>query len=271
MVWTNCAQGASKREKDTLKHSFIDKYSGLTSPVHQLDARLKLVAAFAVILIMVSVPPGQVGPFLYFSFLIVGLALLSRVPMLFVLSRCLLVAPFILIAAAFYPISAIMLHDSKGSVCLYPEVMIAVSIALKAFLSVIMLTLLVSTSRFNDLLHAMRSLKMPKLLGVLSALMYRYVFIIYDEALRTSRARDSRTPGKLKSGRIKTYGNQASMIFLRSWERAHIVYHAMLSRGFHGEFPVKKKPDVRRSDVILIIMFIALFIAIRLMCSYFCI
>jgi cobalt/nickel transport system permease protein len=247
-----------------LKHSFIDKYSELDSPVHRLDARLRLIAAFAGILIMVSVPRGQLEPFILFFILITGLVFLSRIPLKFIAGRCLIVAPFILISAAFYPISSLLITETQHSIDMHGQVLVAISIAVKAFLSVLLVILLVSTGRFHDLLHGMRRMKIPKLVGVLSAMMYRYIFIIYDEALRTIRARDSRTPGKLVTSKIQTYGNQAKMIFLRSWNRSQIVYQAMLSRGFTGEFPVREHQPVPALDMLLTALVIITFVAIRL-------
>jgi len=247
-----------------LKHSFLDKYSELDSPVHRLDPRLRLTGALAAILIMVSVPKGQLEPFIFFFLFIVGLVWLSRIPFRFIISRCLIVAPFILISAAFYPISSLWGMKTPESLNMQAEIMVALSIMIKAFLSVVMITLLVSTGRFHDLLRGMRRMKIPRLVGVLSAMMYRYIFIIYDEALRTSRARDSRTPGKLVTGKIKTFGNQASMIFLRSWKRSQTVHHAMLSRGFTGEFPTREEHPLLLFSVLFTVLFIGLFLAVRI-------
>lgn len=247
-----------------MKHSFIDKYSTLGSPVHRLDARLRLVAAFMAILVMVSVPKGVLAPFVLFSLLIFILTWLSRVPFRFIFGRCLIVAPFILISAAFYPISSLLEAGATKAPNLHEQIMTALSIVIKAFLSVVMVTLLVSTGKFHELLHGLRRMKAPKLLGVLSAMMYRYVFILYDEALRTSRARESRTPGKCRTGRIKTFGNRAMMVFIRSWSRSQTVYHAMLSRGFTGEFPVRESRPVPLTDIVATGCFILAFLAIRI-------
>jgi len=181
-----------------------------------------------------------------------------------VLGRCLIVSPFIVVAALFYPVSVMLTSGNQSPASLRPEIMVALSIMARAFLSVIMLTLLVSSERFHNLLLGLRRLKMPKLIGILSALMYRYVFILYDETLRTARARDSRTPGKLRTGRLKTLGNQSAMIFLRSWERSQTIYNSMLSRGFDGEFPVMSNIALKGRDIVYFILFIVIFLAIRL-------
>ena len=247
-----------------MKHSFIDKYSDLDSLVHRLDPRVKLIAVFSAIVIIVSEPRGEISPFAFYAVIVFILVLFSRIPLSFILSRCLIISPFILIAALFYPVSVILTRDFQSIYLLQPEFEVALSIIFKAYLSVILLTVLVSTDKFHNLLLGMRRLKMPKLIGILSALMYRYIFILYDEALRTARARDSRTPGRLRVSKLKTFGNQSALIFLRSWERSKIVYNSMLSRGFDGEFPGMQKMSIRIKDVFYSFLFIIIFLTIRL-------
>ncbi|MFP4367471.1 MAG: cobalt ECF transporter T component CbiQ [Bacteroidales bacterium] len=247
-----------------MKHSFIDKYSGLNSHIHRLDPTVKLVAVFSAIVIIVSEPRGETGSFVFYGGIIFIILVISRIPLKFILSRCLIVSPFILMAALFHPVSAALTNNDHSLQLLLPEFGIALSIIFKAYLSVILLTMLVSTEKFHNLLLGLRQLRMPKLVGILSALMYRYIFILYDEALKTTRARDSRTPGKLKVSRLKTFGNQSALIFLRSWERSQTVHKSMLSRGFKGEFPPMQKMNAGTRDILYSSLFIIIFLAIRL-------
>jgi cobalt/nickel transport system permease protein len=247
-----------------LKHSFIDKYSNLDSPVHRIDPRVKLVAVFSVIVIIISEAPGAVFPFIFYGAIIAVLIIVSRIPPAYIMKRCLIAAPFILLAAIFYPVSSLMGQGYHAFDINNPEVKAGLTILLKGFMALILLILLTSTEKFHNLLLGLRKLKMPRLLGVISALMYRYVFIIHDEMLRTTRARDSRTPGRLNISRIKVYGNQSAMIFLRSLERSQIVYNSMLSRGFNGEFPGMQSLSLRGKDVIAAIVFVLLVLSVRL-------
>ncbi|MBS0010449.1 MAG: hypothetical protein KFF49_03515, partial [Bacteroidales bacterium] len=91
-----------------------------------------------------------------------------------------------------------------------------------------------------------------------------YIFLLTDEMLRTGRARESRTPGVLRTGRLATYGNQVAVIFLRSWERSQLIYKSMLSRGFSGEFPDMQVMKLRGSDIVISFLFIALFVLIKI-------
>jgi cobalt/nickel transport system permease protein len=220
-----------------LKHGYLDRYSGRKSLLHRLDPRTKIICIFAAVAVIVSEPRGEISCFLAYLPLVFLLVILGRIPLVFILQRCLVASPFILMAAALVPLSFGIGRESAGVTHAVPLLAFSLSILFKAFSAVILLTLLLSTDRFHRLLKGMRNLRMPAVLGLMSSLMYRYIFILNDERLRTSRARISRTPGKLRLSPYRVYGQQAAMIFLRGWKRAHTVYDSMLSRGFRGDFP----------------------------------
>ncbi len=224
-----------------------------------MDARLKLLAAVTAIVVMVSEPAGNFIPFLFYGSTVLLLLVLSRIPPAFILWRLLLLAPFLLMAALFYPISH-FLSGQDGGAAAYA---IALSIFLKALFSVLVLLLLISTAKFSQLLAAMRKLGMPRIVGILSALMYRYIFIFWDESMRTNMARQSRTPGKLKMPKFKVYGNQMAMVFLRSWERSNMIYQAMLARGFTGDLYSFDNKSIRPIEAALTIVFTGFFVWVR--------
>ncbi|HOF19642.1 MAG TPA: cobalt ECF transporter T component CbiQ [Bacteroidales bacterium] len=248
-----------------MRHDLADRYSHLDSPVHRLDPRIKIIAALAGILIIVSEPRyGEPIPFLFYSSVVIIVAAFSKVPPVYILKRLLIVSPFILMAAFFYPLSVYL---SKSEFFLENRQIIisaGLTILFKSFLSVIILIILGSTEKLHRLLHALRKLKMPSLITTISALLYRYVFLIADEALKTSRARESRTPGHIRTGRIKAMGNQVAVIFLRSWERSQFIYKSMLSRGFKGEFPDMEISRLGLTDIVFSGLFIILLLLIRI-------
>lgn len=251
-----------------MKHHFIDKYSDLSSPVHRLDPRVKILLAFLGILTIVSEPPARLLPFAFYAALLAALLLLSRLPLVFILKRYLILSPFIFLAAFFYPVS-LYLSGETQAIFLQPEALkVAGSIFLKASFSLVLLLWLISTEKFHTLLLGFQKLRMPRLVGVISALMYNYIFVLWDETLKTTRARQSRTPGKLRNKKPGVYSNQLAMIFLRSWERSKIIHHSMLSRGFNGDFSSLKTLRLKKSDVLFITGFLLLFLLIRLFTGF---
>jgi len=69
---------------------------------------------------------------------------------------------------------------------------------------------------------------------MLLSVMYRYIFVIHDEATRLKQAHDSRYFGGGLLLNIKTVGYMAGSLFVRSYERAERIYNAMLARGYDG-------------------------------------
>jgi cobalt/nickel transport system permease protein len=131
-----------------------------------------------------------------------------------------------------------------------------ISIALKSWVSVQMAILLAATTPFPEILKAMRALRMPRLLVAIIGLMWRYLFVMVDEALRLMRARDSRSgihptgAEPLKTGgslgwRARVTGGMAGSLLLRSLERSDRIYNAMLSRGYDGEARGMPAPPIR--------------------------
>jgi cobalt/nickel transport system permease protein len=121
-----------------------------------------------------------------------------------------------------------------------------ISIALKSWLSVQAAILLASCTPFPELLQAMRAVGIPRLLVAMFGLMWRYLFVLVDEALRLLRARSARSGisrdaiASRKIGgsilwRARVAGGMAGNLFLRGIERSDRIYVAMLSRGYNGE------------------------------------
>lgn len=245
-----------------MHHDFLDKYAGLDSPVHRLDPRAKIISALAALVIVTSEPRGEIIPFGLYYMTMAVIILLSRVPLNYYLKRMLVVAPFILAAVILLPVSLILTGQDIAS-DIDTAVFQPLSILLKAFWALLVLTVLTATERMHTLLAALRLMKSPAVFNVIVALTYRYIFILTDETLRTGRARESRLTGRPSGGLLALYGNQAALVFIRSWERSRLVYQAMLARGFEGNFPVYRKFSFTLKDCLIMIIFILLLLLIR--------
>jgi cobalt/nickel transport system permease protein len=127
------------------------------------------------------------------------------------------------------------------------------SIAVRSWLSVQMAIVMASTTPFPDLLVAMRGIRIPRLLVAIFGLMWRYLFVMADEAGRLLRARESRSghstqPG-LKTGgtipwRARVTGGMAGSLFLRSLERGDRIHSAMAARGYSGDIKSLPQPAI---------------------------
>jgi cobalt/nickel transport system permease protein len=138
-----------------------------------------------------------------------------------------------------------------------------ISIALKSWISVQAAILLTATTPFPDLLVAMRAVRVPRLIVAIIGLMWRYLFVLADEALRLVRARAARSGDSGISGfnsggsftwRAQTAGGMAGNLFIRSLERSDRIYVAMLSRGYDGEVRTMPLPEMKVSNWIILIV-----------------
>ncbi len=243
-----------------MHHSFIDRYSHLESPLHHLDPRAKILVFLGLIVWVVLLPQQAVGSFAACLFLLAVLMTVSRIRLTFFLQRCLVILPFLSLMV----LPALFMQDS-AQVTLADGVHLSLNglwfslgVMMKALLSVISVTLLVSTTPFPDLLKGLQYLKTPRLFMMLLAFMYRYLFLFMDEAMRLNLAKTSRSVGTPSRWfRLKTTGDLIGVLFLKTYERSEAVYLAMLSRGFTGEVHTLSRFRFTQKDVLFVLLTVA--------------
>jgi cobalt/nickel transport system permease protein len=200
-------------------HDFLDKWSRLGSPVHRAPAALKLALALVIVVLTVVTPLARSWVFVLVALALSLVTLASRIPPRFVLGRLLLVEPLAIGVALLS-----FFQPGGGTVFL--------SIVLKSTLCLATMILLTSATPFAELLRALRALRMPALLVTVLALMYRYLFVLIDEAERMQRARAGRTFTRRRAHAWASLGTLIGQLFVRSTERAERIYAAMCARGW---------------------------------------
>ncbi len=244
-----------------MKHSFIDEYSHLDSFIHRLDPRTKIVASLAFIVAVVLTPVSNWWVFVFYFCVIAAMLVLSKLPPLYVMKRSLVIFPFVVLIAVFIP------FFKKGEVIgsyniwlwqvsvTYSGLLILANVVVKAWLCILALIVLSSTAKLADLLKGLRQLGMPKVMILILSFMYRYIFVLVDEVMRMQQARDSRDFGGSRLRQIRTVGNMAGTLFIRSYERGERIYAAMLSRGFDGQIRTLRRLNFRQADAYFAVVF----------------
>jgi len=208
---------------------------------------------------MVSEPNGYLYPFALYAGLILFFLIISCISISLFTKRLFLILPFLILTALLYPISFYI----EGLAIDSALIKRALSIFFKAFLSVILILILFFTEDLYRLPKAMQQMGLPKIISLITDMMFRYIHILADELIRTSMARQSRTGHSLKHSKIKIYGNQIALVFLRSWERSKNVYSAMLARGYTGTYHCTEKTPLKTRDIFTLIGLLSLFVLIR--------
>jgi cobalt/nickel transport system permease protein len=123
----------------------------------------------------------------------------------------------------------------------------------RAILCLILLILLTNTTRFVELLRGLRKLGCPQILVMNLSFLYRYLFVLTEEAMRMKQARDCRRVGKAPfREELKVLSSMLGTLLIRSFERAERMHSAMLSRGYTGDFPVVSPKRFSWHDLIFI-------------------
>ncbi len=216
--------------------TYIDCFSGIDAPYQRIDARVKLAVSLTFIVVMtitVTSYPLRVVPF---AFYVAMLAIASKLSPKVLLKRTLPAVPFFLFAS-------LVLGFSKGSQA-------ASAAFLKALFSVLSIIILVSTTRFSDLLKGLEGLKVPPIIVSMTAFVYRYLFIIADEYGHIKIARESRNFGGNKRWQWKAIGHSVGTLFLHSYERGDRIYSAMVARGYDGNIRTIGTQKIGTVDII---------------------
>lgn len=229
-----------------MAHTF-DRYLHQDSRLHRLDPRLKVVVTLFFVLATLLLPDGA-WPAYALSWMCLWLATrLAGLPYRVVFGRSLIILPFLFTAltllintpgniVAIWTLGPFTISVSDVGLIRFASVMARGWLAVQAAI------LLTATTQFPDLLHALNHLHVPALLVSILSFMYRYLFVLAEEAqrlLRARQARSARLPGTGAHGgsiwwRARVAGYMVGQLFSRSLDRSDRVYQAMLARGYQG-------------------------------------
>ncbi|MCL5071668.1 MAG: cobalt ECF transporter T component CbiQ [Actinobacteria bacterium] len=137
---------------------------------------------------------------------------------------------------------------------------------IKSFISVMILSALITASKDIELLHGLRKIYFPKMIVSIIFLMYRYLFLIRDEARAGRIAINSRVFRKSYHNVNKRLAFLAGSLFIKSSDRAENIYRSMESRGFSGDFyPAAEKKGIKSGEIIIMSGFILAAFAVKLL------
>ncbi len=240
----------------------LDSLSYGETIIHRLDSRSKLLVTTVFVVTVVSFPKYEVTgliPFFFFPIMMVSLA---NLPVGFLLNKLVVLSPFALLIGIFNPLLdrevAIQLGPLgiAGGWISFASVMIRFALTVEAAL------ILIATTSFPGICGALERLRVPKLFVIQLMFLYRFIFVLIEEALRIVRARKMRSFGE-KGPSIKLFVRLLGNLFLRTMDRAERVYWAMCNRGFEGEIRTLKRPRFGSRDVVFLCTSVVLFMLFR--------
>ncbi len=258
----------------------FERYQTGNSFLHRLAPRVKVVMTALFILSALLIPDGAWTAFLLSLMMLLVLIRIAAAPIGMAFKRSLVILPFTLTAFSVLFVTPgaplIVLHPGPWTLTMTDAGVIRfASILARSLLAVKIAILLTATTPFPDLLHAFRHLHLPRTLVSILAFMYRYLFVLGDEATRLMRARQARSarlPGRSGGANLmwrgKVAGGMAGQLFLRSLERGERVHQAMLARGYRGHIYTLNPHVVTRRDWLFAAAGVFLLLLIQLIARF---
>jgi len=243
----------------------IERDAYRDSPIHRLDARIKIILCFAAIIALVAVPYSTmiytVGA-IFFLFFCVLWAFTRLSPVIF-LKRALAIIPLWGVIIFFqiflknkYYTEYHSLVSLPFGIHIYAEsIEFAFILLVKFVVCISFIILLSSTTKTHDLLEGAARMGLPAEFALALGMMIRYLFVFgymyrkINETLRTKcfDAFDRSLPYRY---RLRHLGYTIGTMFIRSYEQGERVYVSMLCRGYgRDSYLFFKTKPLPRSEI----------------------
>lgn len=222
----------------------LDQYAGVDSVITRRSPEVRLTGTLLVAVAAALLPLGAWPQIAGMAAVVAGLAALARIrpadfarraapPLVFVV----MVSVAIVFLAPGETIArAGPLRVTDAGLLRFGSAVGRAAVALGAAV------ILVSTTRFTELVEALRSLHTPTVVTTSLGLGYRFLYTLTDEVERLRRAARSRSAAEGSAPRRRLLVGIAAAAVHRTFDRSDRVYHAMLARGYTGRMPVLQAP-----------------------------
>ncbi len=234
-----------------MHHLTLDRWSHGSSIWHARDARAKTIATLVFLVALATTPPRAAAAIAAYALLLIAGIASARLPLFKMLLRAAAVLPF----SAAFGIASWLAGDTVAAAALVE----------KSYLSALAVLLLAATTPLPALLAGLEWLRVPRLLVLVIQFLYRYLFVISEQAQHMRLAAACRR-GPARASR-KTAWTAATgalaVLFARSYGRAEGTHRAMLSRGFEGRFRPLHLSSFRWADAAFVVTVCAGILCVR--------
>ncbi len=243
--------------------SYLDSLSMQESPVQRLDPRAKVIVTALFIVCVVSFNKYEITGLIPFFVYPIAMVALGDLPMGYLSKKILLAAPFAFFIGVFNPLIDRAVILDMGTFGISGGWVSFASILLRFVLTVGAVLTLIACTGFASICMSLEKLGAPNVFAVQLLFLYRYIFVLIDEASRMVRARSLRVFEGRGMG-FKVFASMIGQLLLRALDRAQRIHRAMCCRGFDGEIRMIQPLTFCRKDGIFVLGCSALFIGMRL-------
>lgn len=233
-------------------HDLLDDYAH-TNALREVSPRLKLILGLGTILLCVF-SPSPVAPLIAALTMSATTVFLAKIPGRFYCKLLIVPLTFVLFSSL-----AILFISAAG-----PQIIAfrafglglgigreSANIALLALSRTLggtsSLFFIALTTPMVEIFSILKSLRLPDVLLELSMLIYRYIFVLMDQAMTINSAETMRLGHASLKSSFNSFSMLSSVLFLRAWEQGEHLIVAMDSRCYDGRLDVFE----RRTPIVL--------------------
>jgi cobalt/nickel transport system permease protein len=233
-------------------HLFSDIFACRDNALVRVDARAKLVVAFATLVLVIS--STRVVLPLAVMVVCLGGMLALRMPARLTLAR--LVAPAgivaVLVVLQSFTVGSTVIHTVslgawQGTIKL-EGVMHGVLMGSRVLGAVSVMLLFSSVTPAHSIFQALRWFRVSKGWVEIAMLMYRYTFVLLDHTADVAAAQKLRLGYSGIRRAVSSMGVLAGSVIVQSFDQASNTHQAMTLRGYTGAMPHGPMPAVKKKD-----------------------
>ena len=232
-----------------MHHVVVERWSRGHSALHARDARVKALGLLAYLAAVATTHPLSLASGGAYAALALAALAAARLPLAGVLARAAVVLPFSASFAAF----SWMAGDRAQ----------AASLVAKSYLSAVAVLVTVGATPMAALLRGIESLGAPRLLTLVLQFLYRYLFVVSEQAQHMRLAAQCRG-ARRGPWSFRGAAGAVATLFARSYARADGIHRAMLARGFAGEIRLLEPARIGVADALSLAAWMAPVLAVRL-------
>lgn len=233
-----------------MHHVVLEHWSRGSSPIHVRDVRVKVLLTLGALVAVATTNPVRPAAAAAYLGLLVAAALLARLPLTGVLARAAIVLPF----SATFALLSYLLGDPDR----------AVSVLVKSYISAVAVLVLAGTTPLPRLLHGLERMGAPRMLVQVLQFLYRYLFVISEQAQHMRLAAGCRGGAAGLRSRFQAAAGALATLFGKSYARAEGIHRAMLARGFRQHLELVHELSFTFSDAVFLLLAGGAIVAIRL-------
>ncbi len=218
----------------------MERWSRGASGLHRRDPRAKMLSLLVILVAVATSGPSALELTVFLLAMLLAATVWARLPVPAVLYR----AAFVFSFTIPFALVSILVGESGR----------AGALVCKSYVSALAVVLLVATTPMPMLLSGLESAGVPRFLLMVAQFVYRYLFVVGEEAFRMRKAALSRGGSARFAAGFRAAAGTVGALFARSYTRAGEIHRAMLARGFTGRLPSLSRLRFTAADALFAIL-----------------